>query len=867
MKPTILCLTVLLILFCSIRQKIYGLTYTSVDSILRIEAEHFDDIGDYIIEIRSGASNDTVLQAASSSIFSRATYQFDGSDGLCGIAVGYLDEGDGAGTFRLLVGEEVVYSWMADESSSDTYMIKEIPGITLTNGAQISIESIKQGGENGRIDYMELLIDSSEFILNRIYQAEEAISHNGTEVSDIYGYTGTGYITSLDSDTSEITFQVDVDSTQFYSITFRYLLNIPQNRPAVIHLSDENGSDSLVLDFYYTGGDGMWREQVITHSLDSGANQITLSAFSDLGIPDLDRIKLIPADVANQIPDNPMLMVPYDKDYTDSSFVMHWLGSEGAIQYSVYIGTENPPAESDFIATTNRTSYYISGLPDNTYYWNVKAENYAGSVLSTVRTFTVKNTFMTYYVATDGNDQDNGTLEEPFKTITKALSMVNPGDTIFIRGGVYNLSGTLQIANDGVTNKWINLFAYNSEIPIIECKSVSGRGILLPGSYIHMRGLTVQNAGDNGILISGSNNIIDRCITTGNKDTGIHLTDGASNNTIINCDSYRNYDPQNNGENADGFSAKFDVGPNNIFIGCRGYENSDDGWDFWEANEIIKLENCWAFDNGLNIWDDPAFSGDGNGFKMGGNYSTGAREVIFCAAFYNRKKGFDQNHNVGPITLINNTAYKNFDRNVVVYESPVQGTHLFMNNISYLASNNLDASATSVTNSWNGFTVTDDDFASLDTSGVRGQRQVDGSLPDLPFLHLAIGSLLVDAGTDTGYDFLGSAPDLGAFEGPRDPVINSIEDAYPALRKDLFSVYPNPFSDMIFIKYKLNHNSGITIKLYRSDGRIVKVLTEDQNFPEGEYSLNYSLHELTQGLYLIQFTTDNRVETKLIIKQ
>jgi hypothetical protein len=43
-------------------------------------------------------------------------------------------------------------------------------------------------------------------------------------------------------------------------------------------------------------------------------------------------------------------------------------------------------------------------------------------------------------------------------------------------------------------------------------------------------------------------------------------------------------------------------------------------------------------------------------------------------------------------------------------------------------------------------------------------RQPDGSLPVLSFLHLAGGSDLIDVGTDVGLPFLGSAPDLGAFE-------------------------------------------------------------------------------------------------------
>lgn len=62
-------------------------------------------------------------------------------------------------------------------------------------------------------------------------------------------------------------------------------------------------------------------------------------------------------------------------------------------------------------------------------------------------------------------------------------------------------------------------------------------------------------------------------------------------------------------------------------------------------------------------------------------------------------------------------------------------------------------------------TVSDADFESLDFAAcVKGPRQADGSLPNCTFLRLAARSDLIDKGTDVGMPFLGSAPDLGAFE-------------------------------------------------------------------------------------------------------
>jgi len=43
-----------------------------------------------------------------------------------------------------------------------------------------------------------------------------------------------------------------------------------------------------------------------------------------------------------------------------------------------------------------------------------------------------------YYVATNGSDQNQGTTTSPWRTISYAVTRLKPGDTLFVRGGVYN---------------------------------------------------------------------------------------------------------------------------------------------------------------------------------------------------------------------------------------------------------------------------------------------------------------------------------------------------------------------------------------------------------------------------------------------
>jgi hypothetical protein len=48
----------------------------------------------------------------------------------------------------------------------------------------------------------------------------------------------------------------------------------------------------------------------------------------------------------------------------------------------------------------------------------------------------------TFYVATNGSDMNNGTsLTTTFATWQRGINMAYPGDTVFVRGGIYYVSG------------------------------------------------------------------------------------------------------------------------------------------------------------------------------------------------------------------------------------------------------------------------------------------------------------------------------------------------------------------------------------------------------------------------------------------
>jgi len=388
-----------------------------------------------------------------------------------------------------------------------------------------------------------------------------------------------------------------------------------------------------------------------------------------------------------------------------------------------------------------------------------------------------------YYVATNGSDSNNGTsINTPFATLAKAVGRANPGNLIYVRDGLYMFSAQATLSRSGSPTSPIRLRAYPGEHPVLTfTNEPSGSaGIRISGDCWQVYGLEIVHAGHNGVLINGNSNIVERCIIHESGDTGLHITAGSGTqlggfNLILNCDSYRNFDLGANGGNADGFTAKFIVGQSNIFRGCRSWNNSDDGWDFWRATNTILVDHCLTFSNGYNVFGVTTFAGDGNGFKMGGDYQPGRHHYIDCVSFGNRVNGYDQNNNIAGLDVDNCTAFNNgganYSMNHDSTNAPMLGVHVVRNTLS-IAGHSADAFRTGsllTNNSWQVLSPapTSAELLSIAGAYAMGARRDDGGLPETPFLRPIPGSRLMDRGTNIGNAFFGPSPDLGAFETPQ----------------------------------------------------------------------------------------------------
>jgi hypothetical protein len=359
----------------------------------------------------------------------------------------------------------------------------------------------------------------------------------------------------------------------------------------------------------------------------------------------------------------------------------------------------------------------------------------------------------TLYVATNGNDANAGTPAAPLATIQKAVSLVTAGGTIAVRGGTYPLSTNIQITKSGTASAPITLTGYQSEKVIIDGEALpytpgavgstipsAGRGAIhMEASYWRIAGLEIVHGPYALYCNNCTGNVFERLVTHDNYETGFQLQGASANNTILNLDSYQNRDPRKNGESADGLGIKEGSGSGNVVRGARLWNNVDDGFDAWSFSSPITIVNSIAYGNGYNRWNIPNFSGDGNGFKLGGSGGTGpaaGHSVSNSMSFSNAAHGFTDNGNTGSIVITRSTAYKNAKTGFDVDGGSKSKltADLAVGNATAVALGSSTASG----NSWNiGGTWS---LLSTDSSTITGPRAADGSIPSSTFLVPANGA-------------------------------------------------------------------------------------------------------------------------------
>jgi hypothetical protein len=518
------------------------------------------------------------------------------------------------------------------------------------------------------------------------------------------------------------------------------------------------------------------------------------------------------------------------------------------------------------------------------------------------------------YVAPNGSDANPGTVEQPLESLQKAQGLASPGDTVYVRGGIYKVrqdqiskvvsslfACVTYLDKSGTAGHTIKYWAYPGERPIFDFSAVKPAnervaGIYVVGSYIHIRGLemtgvqvTITTHTESYCIYSlGSHNIFEQISMHDNVGTGLRHYNGGYN-LFLNCDSYRNWDNVSEnklGSNTDGFGCHPNSsGAGNVFRGCRSWFNSDDGYDIIRSGVAVAFDSCWSFYNGYSTSFQKL--GDGNGFKAGGYAYDPASKIPnpvprntieFCIAVGNKANGFYSNHHLNGNYWYNNTAYKNdINFNMVNRKSPEADSsiwefgynHVLENNLSYKARSSdtayIDPSKNLLShNSFDsGFNLTDKDFVSLDESQLMALRKSDGSLPDIDFMKPAAGSKLIDAGVYIGFPFAGKAPDIGALETYYLTFVKSLKNTAPD-NIVLHQNYPNPFNPVTNIVYEIPFSANVQLSIYNMLGQKVNTLVNETE-KRGTYRVQFEGSSLSSGVYFYRLTVSGTSMVKQFI--
>ena len=311
------------------------------------------------------------------------------------------------------------------------------------------------------------------------------------------------------------------------------------------------------------------------------------------------------------------------------------------------------------------------------------------------------------YVSPEGSSENTGSSFADAVDIVTAFNYAAPGQVIFLREGVYDLSDTaLTVARgrNGSADKPITVLTSGGKFSTLDFGG-TGKGIKIWGNYWEFTNINITNTADgsHGMQLAGSFCTLDRVNFFNNGNSGLTVSGDSkdtkefwpSYNTIKNCTSMNNADKAL--EDADGFCAKLTTGEGNVFDGCISAYNADDGWDLFAKVSTgtigsVTIKNCLTYRNGYlrvkegstaksfefadvycdengNLSFGPSSlmeAGNGNGFKMGGSSISGSHVIMNSIAYENKAKGIDSN-SCPDIKVYDCTSYNNGSYNVALY--------------------------------------------------------------------------------------------------------------------------------------------------------------------------------------------------------
>lgn len=255
-----------------------------------------------------------------------------------------------------------------------------------------------------------------------------------------------------------------------------------------------------------------------------------------------------------------------------------------------------------------------------------------------------------YYISPNGNDSTgNGSSGSPWKTPSKALAAISPGDTVILKNGVYpgyfavNKSNTTWRAEnrygaifdggfspDLLSGKW-------DRIDDVHRTACAGRNlysnIITIGNNISnvvLDGLTIRNSCGRGLFMSGTNNTFQNGRIDWTLIAGVYIDDKSTGGKLLNNTITRiTFDDQLKFYSGQGYEV-------NVSMYMRGDDMIIRGNTIaWGRGEMaMPFSNDMLFENNVVV-------GMKNNFYIGWTHDTVARNNLF---FSPESKGTANTH-------------------------------------------------------------------------------------------------------------------------------------------------------------------------------------------------------------------------------
>jgi PKD repeat protein len=391
-----------------------------------------------------------------------------------------------------------------------------------------------------------------------------------------------------------------------------------------------------------------------------------------------------------------------------------------------------------------------------------------------------------FYVSPIGDDSNSGSLSTPWKTITHAVLSTHPGDTIFLRGGTYQETEIwIRDSRGGSPGNFKTIQNYNGEQPILQ----NQKGISLSASWIRIQGIQFQGVGVNSNTLDGT--VPDNVQIVGNSFYG--ATPGAAidvvgDNLLIN----RNWIAMKSQPSQADSGITLRYGQNNVISG--NYISGTTGPGLYIHDESLSVYPAGAAQSGYNnvviagnIIKGSVMS-SGLVLSTDGNFAVQNITINNNVSSGNHANGLDIETGLG-VKIFNNTIYGNdADGILVAYPASSQMVGVQIEN------NILDDPCTKKCSTHRHVEVTNPGLFGLVVmdnlywpQSIGSTNAVDSRplFADPLFTNAAggdftlqVGSPAIDAGVLVSLPFIGSAPDLGAFESnaPTPPVNQPLPD-------------------------------------------------------------------------------------------